>query len=72
MLNAVSYTHLLKYDVTAITIFSNEFRNMSYGYLWWIVNENVYAAIGNSGNVIAVSYTHLDVYKRQPLQSPAA
>ena len=32
-----------------------EFRNMSYGYLWWIVNENVYAAIGNSGNVIYVN-----------------
>lgn len=32
-----------------------EYRNMSYGYLWWIVNENVYAAIGNSGNVIYVN-----------------
>lgn len=33
-----------------------EFRNMSYGYLWWIINEqkNIYAAIGNSGNVIYI------------------
>ena len=34
-----------------------EFRNMSYGYLWWIVDENkhIFAAIGNSGNVIYVN-----------------
>lgn len=34
-----------------------EFRNMSYGYLWWIVDENkhIYSAIGNSGNVIYVN-----------------
>ena len=33
-----------------------EFRNMMYGYLWWIINEekNIYAAIGNSGNVIYI------------------
>ena len=32
------------------------FRGMSYGYLWWIVHpeKNIYAAIGNSGNVIYV------------------
>ena len=30
---------------------------MSYGYLWWIVHpeKGVYAAIGNSGNVIYVN-----------------
>ena len=35
----------------------DEFRNMSYGYLWWIVDENkhIFAAIGNSGNVIYVN-----------------
>lgn len=34
-----------------------EFRNMSYGYLWWIIDQkkNIYAAIGNSGNVIYVN-----------------
>lgn len=34
-----------------------EFRNMSYGYLWWIIDKkgNDYAAIGNSGNIIYVS-----------------
>jgi len=33
-----------------------EFRNMKYGYLWWIINEekNIFAAIGNSGNVIYI------------------
>lgn len=34
-----------------------DFRNMSYGYLWWIVDEkrHIYAAIGNSGNVIYIN-----------------
>lgn len=33
-----------------------EFRDMMYGYLWWIMNDKdkVYAAIGNSGNVIYI------------------
>lgn len=33
------------------------FRNMEYGYLWWIIHpeKNIYAAIGNSGNVIYVN-----------------
>ena len=33
------------------------FRGMQYGYLWWIIHpeENIYAAIGNSGNVIYVN-----------------
>ena len=32
-------------------------RGMMYGYLWWITNpeKNIYAAIGNSGNVIYVN-----------------
>lgn len=36
---------------------SNMFRGMQYGYLWWIIhpNKNIYAAIGNSGNVIYVN-----------------
>ena len=35
---------------------SNHFRGMDYGYLWWIIDreEKIYAAIGNSGNVIYV------------------
>lgn len=34
-----------------------DFRNMAYGYLWWIIDEkkHIYAAIGNSGNVIYVN-----------------
>lgn len=34
-----------------------EFNHMSYGYLWWIIDEkkHIYAAIGNSGNVIYVN-----------------
>ena len=33
-----------------------KFRNMKYGYLWWVIDENEgsYAAIGNSGNVIYI------------------
>lgn len=33
------------------------FANMTYGYLWWIINEakHIYAAIGNSGNVIYIN-----------------
>lgn len=32
------------------------FRGMQYGYLWWIIDapKNIYAAIGNSGNVIYI------------------
>ena len=35
----------------------DKFRGMSYGYLWWIIDpsNNIYAAIGNSGNVIYVN-----------------
>jgi CubicO group peptidase (beta-lactamase class C family) len=28
---------------------------LSYGYLWWIVDENSYAAMGDGGNVIYVN-----------------
>ena len=39
------------------TVESDYFRGMEYGYLWWIIDreKNIYAAIGNSGNVIYVS-----------------
>lgn len=35
----------------------NMFRGMQYGYMWWIIHpeKNIYAAIGNSGNVIYVN-----------------
>lgn len=35
------------------------FKDMLYGYLWWIIDErkHIYAAIGNSGNVIYVNPT---------------
>ena len=37
---------------------SGNFRGMQYGYLWWIIdaNKNIYAAIGNSGNVIYINH----------------
>lgn len=37
----------------------DKFRNMMYGYLWWIIDDkkNIYAAIGNSGNVIYIDPT---------------
>ena len=36
---------------------SDRFRGMEYGYLWWIIDREkmIYAAIGNSGNVIYVN-----------------
>ena len=39
------------------TVESDYFRGMDYGYLWWIIDreKNIYAAIGNSGNVIYVN-----------------
>ena len=42
---------------TPRTVESNHFRGMEYGYLWWIIDrkKNIYAAIGNSGNVIYVN-----------------
>lgn len=38
-------------------ITDDQFRNMSYGLLWWIIDKEkeIYAAIGNSGNVIYVN-----------------
>ena len=34
-----------------------KFGNMSYGYLWWIIDEKkeIYSAVGNSGNVIYIN-----------------
>lgn len=45
-------SYLNKIDVQLV-----EVPVMSYGYLWWIVDENkhIYSAIGNSGNVIYVN-----------------
>jgi len=39
------------------TVESDRFRGMDYSYLWWIIDRerNIYAAIGNSGNVIYVN-----------------
>ena len=39
------------------TVESEYFRGMDYGYLWWIIDreKGIYAAIGNSGNVIYVN-----------------
>ncbi len=36
---------------------SKYFRGMHYGYLWWIIHpeKNIYAAIGNSGNIIYIN-----------------
>lgn len=45
-------------ESTKVRLRCNEkFRDMMYGYLWWIVDENErsYAAIGNSGNVIYIN-----------------
>ena len=45
-------------EMTAPRAVENDwFRGMSYGYLWWIIHpeQNIYAAIGNSGNVIYIN-----------------
>lgn len=45
-------------QMTTTFIQCNErFHDMSYGYLWWIIDEvkHIYAAIGDSGNVIYVN-----------------
>ena len=36
---------------------SDNFRGMEYGYLWWIIDreKHIYAAVGNSGNVIYIN-----------------
>ena len=41
-------------EETQIT--EGNFRNMSYGLLWWIIDakKGIYAAVGNSGNVIYI------------------
>ncbi len=47
----------IKEMTTPRPVESKMFRNMQYGYLWWIIHpeKNIYAAIGNSGNVIYVN-----------------
>jgi len=45
-------------EIFGITHRCNEkFANMSYGYLWWIIDEKkeIYSAVGNSGNVIYIN-----------------
>lgn len=45
-------------EITKVThVCGEEFGNMSYGQLWWIIDEekHIYAALGNSGNVIYVN-----------------
>ncbi len=32
-----------------------QWGNLSYGYLWWIIDEDSYAALGDGGNVIYVN-----------------
>lgn len=43
---------------TTTYLAGKEFRNMRYGYLWWIIQDEkkIYAAIGNSGNVIYIDH----------------
>ncbi|WP_054742687.1 serine hydrolase domain-containing protein [Cellulosilyticum ruminicola] len=48
------------HQMTTPYIHCNErFNHMHYGYLWWIINpeKSIYAAIGDSGNVIYVNST---------------
>lgn len=40
-----------------MSVESDRFRGMHYGFLWWIINpeKNIFAAIGNSGNVLYIN-----------------
>ncbi|MDD3392326.1 MAG: serine hydrolase [Bacilli bacterium] len=40
-----------------LVVEGDNFRGMLYGYLWWIIDpqNNIFAAIGNSGNVIYIN-----------------
>ena len=42
---------------TPSTVESSNFKGMEYGYLWWIIDreKKIYAAIGNSGNIIYIN-----------------
>lgn len=44
--------------MTTTHVCDEKFKHMSYGYLWWIIDEDkqIYAAIGNSGNVIYLNH----------------
>ena len=53
---------------TAIGLFASGVGAGSYVYLRRILERLVYQAKETAANVIAVSYTHLDVYKRQRFQ----
>ena len=54
--NQIISSEWIEESTKPIRTTGDKFRNMLYGYLWWIINEekNIYAAIGNSGNVIYV------------------
>jgi CubicO group peptidase (beta-lactamase class C family) len=46
-----------KWWVDESTIEHSRWEKLSYGYLWWIIdnNEHIYAAIGDGGNVIYIN-----------------
>lgn len=46
-----------KWWVDESTIKHSRWEKLSYGYLWWIIdnNEHIYAAIGDGGNVIYIN-----------------
>lgn len=31
-----------------------QFQDMMYGYLWWLIDSDTYAAVGNSGNLLYI------------------
>ncbi|MBQ5781555.1 MAG: serine hydrolase, partial [Spirochaetaceae bacterium] len=47
----------LKEMTTFKEVENTNFRGMEYGYLWWGIDKEkgIYAAIGNSGNVIYIN-----------------
>ena len=55
--NSSTGNPMLKVEYNVLGVEGNHFRGMQYGYLWWIIDveKKIYAAIGNSGNVIYVN-----------------
>ncbi len=54
--NQIVSSRWIKESTKPICTTGDKFRNMMYGYLWWIINreKSIYAAVGNSGNVIYI------------------
>lgn len=51
---------------------SVQWGNLAYGYLWWLINEDSYAAMGDGGNVIYINTKKQIVISIASLFTPEA